>query len=427
MRDEPRRIAITGVGPRWAGVAPGGLTCCCSRSTPRPRRSPSPLHDGGAPWSRESTRSTRGGTASCWLRASSDVLAEAGVERRRPDRHRRSASAPARSPGCASVWSPRARWPRPRRSRCTACARSTCWPGAPPGDAAGTEGPFRVATDARRKEVYWARYEHVAHGSVARSPSPRSTARPTCRTTSPARPRPVAGRGAVLYPDELGRPWVRSTRRRPRWLAPGRRRARRRSRLSGRSPLYLRRPDAPRRPPRACWRDRAAVADGADVLRGCAGGTSSRAGAGARAVRPEDAWSRGRPGGPSSPTAAAPRLPWCYVCRPRRTSSATPGSPWPADVADVQTVAVAPRRRGDGPRRAARSTGCCDLAADRGAAPGAAGGARGQRAAPTALRRAGLRADRLSAAGYYQPGTAPRTRWSCALAAQPRRVGPSDG
>jgi tRNA threonylcarbamoyl adenosine modification protein YeaZ len=61
--------------------------------------------------------------------------------------------------------------------------------------AAGLDGPFVVATDARRKEVYWARYD-----------SPRS------RATEPAVDRPAdidgriaglpsVGAGAALYPE----------------------------------------------------------------------------------------------------------------------------------------------------------------------------------------------------------------------------------
>jgi tRNA threonylcarbamoyl adenosine modification protein YeaZ len=58
--------------------------------------------------------------------------------------------------------------------------------------AVETQGPFVVATDARRKEVYWARYAH-----------------PTERVSQPAVHRPVdvastlpsAGRGAAMYPE----------------------------------------------------------------------------------------------------------------------------------------------------------------------------------------------------------------------------------
>ncbi|MFH8366182.1 tRNA (adenosine(37)-N6)-threonylcarbamoyltransferase complex dimerization subunit type 1 TsaB [Streptomyces sp. NPDC018031] len=63
---------------------------------------------------------------------------------------------------------------------------------------AGLTGPFAVATDARRKEVYWARYD-----------SPRE------RVTEPAVDRPAdiaerladlpaVGAGALLYPDAFG-------------------------------------------------------------------------------------------------------------------------------------------------------------------------------------------------------------------------------
>ncbi|MFJ1591968.1 tRNA (adenosine(37)-N6)-threonylcarbamoyltransferase complex dimerization subunit type 1 TsaB [Kitasatospora albolonga] len=63
------------------------------------------------------------------------------------------------------------------------------------GQDGGLEGPFAVATDARRKEVYWARYEDAR-----------------TRTGDPAVDRPadiaaelaglpVVGAGAALYPD----------------------------------------------------------------------------------------------------------------------------------------------------------------------------------------------------------------------------------
>jgi len=65
-------------------------------------------------------------------------------------------------------------------------------------DGTGVEGPFVVATDARRKEVYWARYDD-----------------PRTRTTEPAVDRPAdladtvaglpaVGAGAALYPDTFG-------------------------------------------------------------------------------------------------------------------------------------------------------------------------------------------------------------------------------
>jgi tRNA threonylcarbamoyladenosine biosynthesis protein TsaB len=68
------------------------------------------------------------------------------------------------------------------------------------------EGEFVVATDARRKEVYWARYAAVPGGGGA---APRAR-----RLTGPAvdypatvgdalEGAPVVGRGAHLYPDLL--------------------------------------------------------------------------------------------------------------------------------------------------------------------------------------------------------------------------------
>lgn len=52
--------------------------------------------------------------------------------------------------------------------------------------------PFVVATDARRKEVYWARYD--AAGSRISEPA-------VAKPSAVASDGPVAGRGAVLYPE----------------------------------------------------------------------------------------------------------------------------------------------------------------------------------------------------------------------------------
>ncbi|MFF5501018.1 tRNA (adenosine(37)-N6)-threonylcarbamoyltransferase complex dimerization subunit type 1 TsaB [Streptomyces roseolus] len=61
--------------------------------------------------------------------------------------------------------------------------------------ASGVEGPFAVATDARRKEVYWARYDdartRVGDASVDR---PADIAERLAGL-------PVVGAGALLYPD----------------------------------------------------------------------------------------------------------------------------------------------------------------------------------------------------------------------------------
>lgn len=98
--------------------------------------------------------------------------------------------------------------------------------------AAGTEGPLLVATDARRKEVYWATYDNGARtgGPAVNSPA-----------DVPAPAGAVAGEGArkllglpvdVLYPPPAGLASV----------AAGRVLAKAASEPL--TPLYLRRPDA---------------------------------------------------------------------------------------------------------------------------------------------------------------------------------------
>ncbi|WP_330332056.1 tRNA (adenosine(37)-N6)-threonylcarbamoyltransferase complex dimerization subunit type 1 TsaB [Streptomyces sp. NBC_00536] len=103
---------------------------------------------------------------------------------------------------------------------------------------AGIEGPFAVATDARRKEVYWARYED-----------------PRTRVTEPAVDRPadiaeqlaglpVVGAGALLYPGSF--PDARA----PEHQSAGALVSLAAERLAAGAeflpptPLYLRRPDA---------------------------------------------------------------------------------------------------------------------------------------------------------------------------------------
>ncbi|MCE1179191.1 MAG: tRNA (adenosine(37)-N6)-threonylcarbamoyltransferase complex dimerization subunit type 1 TsaB [Micrococcales bacterium] len=65
---------------------------------------------------------------------------------------------------------------------------------------AGIEGDFLVATDARRKEVYWARYR-------GESGVPTRLSEPVVGRAAdiPAEVRalPVVGRGALLYPEAL--------------------------------------------------------------------------------------------------------------------------------------------------------------------------------------------------------------------------------
>jgi tRNA threonylcarbamoyladenosine biosynthesis protein TsaB len=91
--------------------------------------------------------------------------------------------------------------------------------------------PFMVAMDARRKEVYWARYDASAH---------RLSEPAVDRPEAVASEEPVAGRGPLLYPDSF-----------PSAVPPEYPRAADLARLvmSGHAaelrpePLYLRRPD----------------------------------------------------------------------------------------------------------------------------------------------------------------------------------------
>jgi len=60
---------------------------------------------------------------------------------------------------------------------------------------------FTVALDARRREVHWAAYRRVDDGGWLRTEGPAVAAPADVR-----RGRPVVGRGALLYPVELGPP-----------------------------------------------------------------------------------------------------------------------------------------------------------------------------------------------------------------------------
>ena len=97
----------------------------------------------------------------------------------------------------------------------------------------GVLGAYAVATDARRKEVYWARYDegrrvdgpHVDRPDVA---------------AAKIKDLPVVGDGARLYPDPFpdGRePWYPSAAALAAWVVDGLPTVEPR-------PLYLRRPDA---------------------------------------------------------------------------------------------------------------------------------------------------------------------------------------
>ena len=92
-------------------------------------------------------------------------------------------------------------------------------------------GPFLVATDARRKEVYWAAYD----GQGVRLDGPR-VSRPAEVTSTG----PVVGSGAVLYADAFPRP-VGPVHPDAGVLA--RVVVEERAELLDPEPLYLRRPD----------------------------------------------------------------------------------------------------------------------------------------------------------------------------------------
>jgi tRNA threonylcarbamoyl adenosine modification protein YeaZ len=92
--------------------------------------------------------------------------------------------------------------------------------------------PFVVATDARRKEVYYAEYDEQGR---------RTSGPAVARPAEVATDRPVAGEGPVLYPAAFPRavaPRLPSAG----WLA--RAVVEERVELTGPEPRYLRRPDA---------------------------------------------------------------------------------------------------------------------------------------------------------------------------------------
>ncbi len=102
-------------------------------------------------------------------------------------------------------------------------------------------GEVVVATDARRREVYWARYAVSAHGTQ-RLTEPQ-VGRPADLPPE-VRRLPTVGRGPVLYPAAFAQPGIPLDVS-AGWLADlvVARLARGES-LEEREPLYLRRPDA---------------------------------------------------------------------------------------------------------------------------------------------------------------------------------------
>lgn len=116
--------------------------------------------------------------------------------------------------------------------------------GASGGSAAGGRGAvpdaeFLVATDARRREVYWARYE-TDDGTPVRVEGPQVS----LPAEVPRGGLPVVGRGTALYPDVLGpeRPPMEPSADVLAALAAAR--LTRGGELLAPEPLYLRRPDA---------------------------------------------------------------------------------------------------------------------------------------------------------------------------------------
>jgi len=100
-------------------------------------------------------------------------------------------------------------------------------------EAAGSE--FLVATDARRREVYWARYDAAGH----RSSGPQVN-RPADLPSGLA----VAGEGALIYPDLSDRPLEPAFPSAAQLAAIAAGRQARDEPVQPAMPLYLRRPDA---------------------------------------------------------------------------------------------------------------------------------------------------------------------------------------
>jgi tRNA threonylcarbamoyladenosine biosynthesis protein TsaB len=114
-------------------------------------------------------------------------------------------------------------------------------------DPAGLGQSCVVATDARRKEVYWARYDITA-GGVVRGGEPRVAKAEAI--TEEVRGLPVIGRGAVLYPESFG-PRLGPLDVSAAALADlAARRLAAGEGLSAADPMYLRRPDATPQPAR---------------------------------------------------------------------------------------------------------------------------------------------------------------------------------
>jgi tRNA threonylcarbamoyladenosine biosynthesis protein TsaB len=98
--------------------------------------------------------------------------------------------------------------------------------------ASGLRGDYAVATDARRKEVYWARYQDRARIDGPHVDRPEAVGAKLAGLS-------VAGQGAVLYPDDFAdprEPQFPSATALAAWVVAG-------LPTVDALPLYLRRPD----------------------------------------------------------------------------------------------------------------------------------------------------------------------------------------
>jgi tRNA threonylcarbamoyl adenosine modification protein YeaZ len=110
--------------------------------------------------------------------------------------------------------------------------------------AAAGPGPLLVATDARRREVYWAAYDAAGqrvHGPDVIKPAALRSALDAGEVTAPR----AVGSGAALYADQLGLPAAEPLYPTVAGLAAlAARRVVDRAPSEPLTPLYLRRPDA---------------------------------------------------------------------------------------------------------------------------------------------------------------------------------------
>ena len=252
---DARRAGV--VRPRWSAGprpaaaaaldAPGFVSltpCCCSRSTPRPPPSPSPSTTARRCWPSPATVDARR-HGELLAPAIVAVLPEAGRSRGRRDRRRRRDRARAVHRAAGRAGHGAARSPSPAASPCTAlCSLDALAHQAWREGAVAAGQSLVVATDARRKEVYWARYEVTAEGAVAAHRA-RRCRRPAALAAAAATAHPWSGAGGLLYPDAAARAGRAARRRRaatwPTWPCGGRPPA---TTSAGIEPLYLRRPDA---------------------------------------------------------------------------------------------------------------------------------------------------------------------------------------